>query len=211
MVELTEGQKDVLTEVVNLGMGRAASSLSRLTGERVLLEVPRIAILTLDRLDEELAPVLRQEVCSVLQGFHGDITGDAILFLPVDSAANLVGLLVGRSLPLERITELEQAALMEVGNIVINACLGSLSNLLETRFSFLVPQVAVRNFRAILRSGALGEGEAARVCLLIESRFRVKEREVDGYLAVVVGVESARALAAAADRLARKAGVEAGA
>lgn len=197
MVEFGARQLDVLTEVVNLGMGRAAASLSRLTGDRVLLEAPRVRVLALVELDRHLAGVADEEVCSVLQAFEGDVSGDAVLFLPLPSARNLLGLLLGRPLVADRFTELEQAALMEVGNIVINACLGALSNLLETRFTFLVPHVAVQSLRPMLR----GAGADDKVCVLVESRFRVKNREVEGYLAIVVGVASAQALAEAADRL----------
>ncbi len=200
MVEFSARQKDVLTEVVNLGMGRAAASLSRLTGDRILLEVPRVEILSLAQLDDHLGEVADQEVCSVLQVFEGEVAGDAILFLPLPSARNLLELLVGRPMALTRFSELEQAALMEVGNIVINACLGSLANLLKTRFSFLVPHVAVQSLRPMLRGDGRGD-DPNRICLLVESRFRVKSRAVAGYLAIVVGVDSARALASAVDRL----------
>ena len=200
MVEFSGRQKDALAEVVNLGMGRAAASLSRLTGDRVLLEAPRVEILSLAQLDEHLAEVADQDVCGVLQVFEGEVGGDAILFLPLASARNLLELLVGRPMAPSRFSELEQAALMEVGNIVINACLGSLSNLLETRFSFLVPHVAVQGLRPMLMGNGRGE-DPGRLCLLVESRFRVKSRAVDGFLAIVVGVDSARALASALDRL----------
>lgn len=186
--------------MMSLGMGRAAASLSRLTGDRVVLEVPRVEVLAIGQLDEHLGGVADQEVCTVLQMFEGEVAGDAILFLPLPSARDLLELLVGRPMTLARFSELERAALMEVGNIVINACLGSLSNLLKIRFSSLVPHAAVQSLRPMLQ-GNDDNGDRSRICLLVGSRFRVRARAVDGHLAIVVGVDSVRALAAAVDRL----------
>ena len=41
LMELTALQQDALIELLNIGFGRAAASLSQLTGHRVLLDVPR--------------------------------------------------------------------------------------------------------------------------------------------------------------------------
>ena len=41
-MQLTAVQQDALVELLNIGFGRAAASLSQLTGHRVLLEVPQV-------------------------------------------------------------------------------------------------------------------------------------------------------------------------
>ena len=43
-MELTAVQQDALIELLNIGFGRAAASLSQLTGHRVLLEVPQVTM-----------------------------------------------------------------------------------------------------------------------------------------------------------------------
>ena len=54
-MNLTALQEDALTEVINIGFGRAAASLSKLTGQRVQLEVPQIAMCPLDELSDPTA------------------------------------------------------------------------------------------------------------------------------------------------------------
>ena len=43
-MELTSTQQDALIELLNIGFGRAAASLSQLTGHRVVLDVPCDAV-----------------------------------------------------------------------------------------------------------------------------------------------------------------------
>jgi chemotaxis protein CheC len=43
-MHLNDVQHDALVELLNIGFGRAGASLSRLTGHRVLLEVPQVSI-----------------------------------------------------------------------------------------------------------------------------------------------------------------------
>ena len=43
-MELNTVQHDALVELLNIGFGRAGASLSKLTQQRVLLDVPHVAI-----------------------------------------------------------------------------------------------------------------------------------------------------------------------
>ena len=43
-MELSPVQQDALVELLNIGFGRAAASLSQLTGHRVLLDVPQVTL-----------------------------------------------------------------------------------------------------------------------------------------------------------------------
>jgi chemotaxis protein CheC len=55
-MELNSAQRDALVELLNIGFGRAASALSQLTGQRVLLEVPQISVQPVELLDTALRP-----------------------------------------------------------------------------------------------------------------------------------------------------------
>jgi chemotaxis protein CheC len=68
-MELTVLQRDALTELINIGFGRAAASLSRITGYRVLLDVPNVAVYPMDQLQGVLATMVHGEVATVHQVF----------------------------------------------------------------------------------------------------------------------------------------------
>src|SRR6185503_2170017 len=92
-MELTAQQTDALTELINIGYGRAAGSLSELTGYRVNLEVPQISIVEIERVGPLVAQLLGGEIATVSQIFNGAISGNALLLLEERSAIMLSRLL----------------------------------------------------------------------------------------------------------------------
>jgi len=67
MMLLTEQQTDALTEVINIGFSRAAAALSDITGQRVLLEVPKVDILPIADLQKSLGAFVDEEIATVHQ------------------------------------------------------------------------------------------------------------------------------------------------
>ena len=55
-MELTTTQQDALIELLNIGFGRAAASLSQLTGHRVVLDVPQVSIHPISAVRYALGP-----------------------------------------------------------------------------------------------------------------------------------------------------------
>ena len=68
---LTELELDALTELVNLGVSRAANSLRELVGEEVLLTVPAVVILTREGSRHRGWPSTCQPACRSASGFPG--------------------------------------------------------------------------------------------------------------------------------------------
>src|SRR5688572_2392250 len=151
-MKLTGLQEDALVELLNIGFGRAAASLSQLTGHRVLLEVPHVTIHPVDELSESLERVIRTDVASVHQIFSGPVAGDALLILDQSGASMLKELLTNEpALPLS-IDASAREVLTEVGNILLNACLGTFGNLLKVQVTFSVPQLSLESLGAILET-----------------------------------------------------------
>jgi len=150
-MELSASQKDALTELINIGYARAAAALSDLTGHRISLEVPEVAIHSIPEIKEKLQRVITGEVASVNQVFDGPIAGNAILLLDSEAAMLLNRLLTDRS----DSPELDGAArevITEVGNIVLNACLGAFGNLLKVQVTFTVPALQIESVHKVLQS-----------------------------------------------------------
>ena len=88
-MELTAVQQDALVELLNIGFGRAAASLSQLTGHRVLLDVPQVTLHEIEEVGEALERVVQGHVASVHQIFTGPVAGDALLILDGAGASML--------------------------------------------------------------------------------------------------------------------------
>ena len=188
-MKLTAVQEDALVELLNIGFGRAAASLSQLTGHRVLLEVPHVTIHPVDELSEALEKVIQTEVASVHQIFSGPVAGDALLILDQSGASMLKELLTSEpALPLS-IDASAREVLTEVGNILLNACLGTFGNLLKVQVTFSVPQLNLESLGAILESLRVNQ-EGVKYALVVHAGFKLRDAEVRGYLVIVLSVAS---------------------
>jgi len=199
-----EGQ-DALAELINIGFGRTADSLSRLTGERVSLDPPRVAILSVDAIGQVLVDYAGagSTLASVHQTFTGPIDGDAYLVLTHPGAVLLTALLDPAQDPdTGRLDASSREALTEVGNILLNACLGMFANLLEVRFTFAVPRLRIDSLGDLVAHLVLAEeaDRPVRHAFVVHTGFRLRERAVQGYLITVLGVASVERLLAEVDR-----------
>ena len=188
-MQLTSVQQDALVELLNIGFGRAGASLSQLTGHRVILEVPSVTVHEIAELSSALQQVIRDEVATVHQIFSGPVSGDALLLLDHQGAALLKELLTDEpALPLA-IDASAREVLTEVGNILLNACLGTFGNLLKVQVSFSVPHLSIEHVSAILESLKIGR-QGIRYALVVHAGFRLRDAQVTGYMVIVLSVAS---------------------
>ena len=188
-MKLTAVQEDALIELLNIGFGRAASSLSQLTGHRVLLEVPHVTIHPIDEVTASLERVILTDVASVHQIFSGAVAGDALLILDQAGASMLKELLTNEpALPLS-IDASAREVITEIGNILLNACLGTFGNLLKVQVSFSVPQLSLESLAAILESLRVNR-EGVKYALVVHAGFKLRDTEVRGFLVIVLSVAS---------------------
>lgn len=188
---LDELEVDALTELVNLGVSRAAVSLRELVGEQVLLSVPSLSVLSKPEAAELIRGPGGRQLIAVRQAFKGEFSGRALLIFPEVSSLELVRAVAGDHLSLEDIAELEHEALAEIGNIILNACMGTISNLLQRSLIMSLPE--------ILRGHGvdffdLSAPTSDDVVLFIRINFTLHGREISGYVALVMDLPSLQAL-----------------
>lgn len=185
-IALTELQLDALTELVNLGVSNAAGSLGEMVHEEVALSVPRVSVLTRDQAITNLVERGAKQLVAVHQDFEGDIHGRAFLIFPEAKSMELVRALVGPDLSLEDIVELEQEALAETGNVILNSCLSTMANVLHRSVRISLPEVVHGESTEFLRLTA-GDNSHDTV-LLIYINFAVQQRDIQGFLALLLDV-----------------------
>jgi chemotaxis protein CheC len=186
---LTLNQKDALTELINIGYGRAAGALSELTGYRVTLEVPKIAMYPIEEVGPVMSRVVDGEVAAVTQIFSGPIGGNALLLLDEQAALVLSELLTDEPSASHRFDSSAREIITEVGNILLNACLGVFGNLLQVQVSFAVPRLRVDGIDNILTSMRVEEEELQHA-LMIHTQFHLRANNVTGYLIMILGITS---------------------
>jgi chemotaxis protein CheC len=188
-VQLTELQRDAVTELINIAFSRAAASLSQLTNTRVDLQVPEVSVHNVAAISHAVRTFVSGEVATVHQVFTGPVAGDAFLLLNFDGAVHLVDLLTGSESSNRALGASSREVITEVGNILMNACLGVFGNLLHVRFSFSVPRLSLDDLTSMVRSLII-DGDELQHALVVGARFRMRGNEVTGCLILVLGIAS---------------------
>ncbi len=196
----TSLQYDALAEVINIAFGRTAASLSELTHQRVLVEAPSVKIYTLSELPTALREHLPEQVVTVHQLFLGQMAGDALLLFDDEGARLLVGMMLEDDEPVPALDLCARDILVEVGNILLSACLSVFGNLLEVPLTFSVPAFERDSLQALLGSLRVRQ-EGLSAALMIITGFRTRDSDVRGYLVIVLGVTSLDRLMQAVDTL----------
>lgn len=189
---LTELELDALTEMVNIGVNGAAASLREMVDEQVLLSVPKVTLVSRGQAIATLAEHEIGHLVGIHQVFEGDITGRALLIFPDTKSLELVRAVTGGELPLEEIIELEHEALAEIGNIILNGCLATMANMLQRNLKMSLPEI-VRGEPSIFFS-LEPPPEAGEFVLFLYINFAIRERDIRGYIAMLMDLPSLAAL-----------------
>jgi chemotaxis protein CheC len=185
-VPLTELERDALGEVSNVAMARAANSLRQMVQHEVVLAVPSVEIVSPARATQIVGKPNNLKLVAVRQDFSGAFEGRALLIFPEANSLELVRAVVGRDLPLEDIVDLEDEALAETGNIILNSWVATIANLLKRSLKMSLP-VVVRGdsghvFEAVTNS--------TRLILFLHIRFEIRQKEIRGYVALLMDIPS---------------------
>lgn len=201
-MKLSEGETDALAELFNVGLHRAAASLSDITGQRIIVDMPKLVVCEIGEIEQRLADLVGGEIATVHQMFGGAVAGDAVLLLEHDKAAALARLMTaGEAATGGRLDQSAREVLVEIGNIVLGACLSGFGDMLQTPVSFSVPRIHIESLRTILGS-LLAETTETQYAVIVATQFRLSALAVDGYLIVAVGAKSlARISQALQDRV----------
>jgi chemotaxis protein CheC len=183
---------DALTELVNIGVSSAAGSLREMVGQEILLSVPRVELLARGSAVEILRRSEAAKLVAVHQFFEGDITGRAMLIFPEANSLEIVRAVAGGHLSIEDIMDLEQEALAETGNIILNGCLATIANMLERSLKMSLPEI-LRGEAAHFFS-LPPPPKAGDLVLFVYINFAVQDRDIKGYIAMLMDMPSLAAL-----------------
>ncbi|MGB3623724.1 histidine kinase [Ketobacter sp. MCCC 1A13808] len=201
---LSEDQRDCLQEVVNVAMGQAGDSLARFLEVFIHLSVPRIRLVSRDKLNIELESMVgghQVTVSGVSQGFYqldtgSGIRGEAIVVFTDSSFKELADLLAYD----EQLTPAtEKELLLDVTNILNGACLNGIGQQMEVELGFSPPNIMGQH----LPIAELLEQEATSWdhALLVEISYTLEDRSFSCTMFLLMPGDSIQVVKTALDRL----------
>ncbi|MDR3563780.1 MAG: chemotaxis protein CheC [Negativicutes bacterium] len=184
-LKLSPMQLDALKEIGNVGAGNAATALSQIINRKIDMSVPQVSILPLGDVPDVVGgPEVM--VAGVYLRVFGPAPGSILFLLPRDSAFYLVDTLMGRN---EKTTntldDMDESALLEIGNILAGAYLNALSYF--TKFTLLpsIPALAMDMAGAILSIILIQLGQMGDHALVIETEFTTENEGVKGHFFLI--------------------------
>jgi len=181
---------DAMTEVINIGMGSAAASLSEMINDEVILSVPAIEFVSRLKATSLIGEKAKTDVSGVHQNFNGVLDGDAILLFPEEQSLQLVcAVLLQNNINLADLTDMEQEAMTEIGNIILNACLCSMADMFNEELQSEVPQFIRGTLRQIFSANGGVENTEA-VVLLLNMDFAIESKSIQGYVTFLMDIKS---------------------
>jgi len=188
--ELSEIEQDALAEIANMAVARAASSLRQMVGEQVLLSIPAVRIVR----RSVAADIVGEgaKLVAVQQSFAGPFAGRALLIFPESHSLELVRSILGDQHSLDDIIDLEQEALAETGNVILNACLATIANVLGTTMRMSLPSVVRGSGADLFDVQEVRASESLVMFLYI--KFTTSTRNIDGFIALLMDLPSIETL-----------------
>ncbi|MEC4818088.1 MAG: chemotaxis protein CheC [Scytonema sp. PMC 1069.18] len=191
-MNLTADRIDAIQELVNIGVGRAASVFNEMLECYIRLQVPYINIGSLLELQSELEASLGVErVAAVRQDFSGSFSGIAELVFPTESASTLAAMLTGEEPGTPDLDAVRIGTLSEVGNILINSVIGSIGNLLNRRLDYALPRYIEDTVKNLIASS---HPTTDTTILLAQTQFTVEQLQIRGDIILIFEVGSFDAL-----------------
>lgn len=176
--QLSTRQLDTLKELSNIGMGTAATALSQLINQTVLLQVPQVLVSEIAEVPDLIGGA-ESEVVGIAFQIMGDAQGSILMTFPIESA-NKLGRILLNSGDQEFVSSpLGVSTLKEVGNILASAFLNGLGNQLQMTLIPSIPLLAHDMAGAIVDHVLIELGKEGDLALTMEAEFYDTNRNAD--------------------------------
>lgn len=198
-MEFTEYDYDILNEMFNIGVGKAADLLSQITGKRIILRIPRVLLLTSP--DEflnvpELAGLLKGTLMVSSISFTERIVGTANLLFPAEKMRSFIALCAQEDLTIAgedlEFTDIDFDIVKEIGNIFLNGILGSVGDFLNVPLTYSLPAVKIYNSKI-----DFGRNVTTKDCpalLFLSVTFVIDSVKIEGAVLVSLAMKSCKKL-----------------
>ena len=190
---------DIIREVINIGIGDAAASLSELVKSQVIIRMPDIRIMKAADVPAYIEKEIGTLGVYICQGFDGLIKGKALLSYSKDCSISLLGCLYGQPMGIQSLTQAGIATLQEVGNIIMVSCISTVSDMIDGHIRFAIPDVTVDVSDGYFYE-LIKELEQLDRAIVVKNEMTIKGEDIAGYLFVLLSFDDFELVAQRLDK-----------
>lgn len=177
-MKLSAVQADAMQELGNIGAAHAATTLSQMIGSPVQMNVPAIKAVDISDLGKHMGEESAAMVAFELQGEiqHG---GYVIFYITRESAIRLTNTMLGLTDMNRPMNEMDESALLEVGNIMVSAFLDATAELLGFVMLPSPPAMTIDMVHTAMESLIASMGDDVNEVLLFSTELTCEEHKID--------------------------------
>jgi chemotaxis protein CheC len=177
-MKLSTVQSDAIQELGNIGAAHAATTLSQMLGSTVEMSVPAIKAIDISELGSYMGEESAAMVAFELQGeiSHG---GYILFYISKESAIRLTNTMLGLTDMNRPMNEMDESALLEVGNIMVSAFLDATAELLGFIMLPSPPALSLDMAHAAMSTLIAQMGEEIDEVLLFSTELVCEEHKID--------------------------------
>lgn len=159
---------DVLKEIINIGGGHAATSLSQLIEKPVHMTVPVIEMMAYEDVYEQ---IMAEEtvIKAIVIKMMGDAEGVFLFTVDQQYSKDLVSMMLPENTPYSE--AMADSALQELVNILVNSFLNAVMKLIDRNLVTSVPIIIEDMFGAIMSSIYMEQSQYDNAIMIIKNEF----------------------------------------
>ncbi|TAN47179.1 MAG: hypothetical protein EPN21_18250 [Methylococcaceae bacterium] len=189
MLGLTPLQCDTLTEMLNIGVAKAAVKLGAMVHERIELSVPLVHFMPFSQFLEKLRGEYVEYISGVKQSFQGGLRGKSLVLFPDEKSLTLVRLILqGIDSVEDNLNEIEEDAISEVGNIILNSCLATFADAYGMRIKTSLPEF-IKGSLKVIDDTDYSDPKKSIMVMFISMKFQLSVHAIDGFMMILFEID----------------------
>jgi chemotaxis protein CheY-P-specific phosphatase CheC len=174
-----------LSKTMRSAIQCSAAALGDMVNQEVSIQIEKISLVDQDTLNSYITNQFGSLASLIRLSFSGSTNGAALLLLPEGQD----DLLLRAAMPDEQdsglIAELKPSVLSEAGNVILNACIGTIANELDIQVTYDLPELVLYPAMKEILSPKVPVSDQSLPWLLITSRMHIGTLNITAFILVV--------------------------
>jgi chemotaxis protein CheC len=188
--EITDVEKDIIKEILNIGLAKAADSFAIIAKEEVFLNVPNIEVTDASELSNLLSKS-RQTDIVIKSEIVGELKGKTYIIFSDEQSRKLANICFGTEADYQgNYNFIKKSLLMETSNILTASILTQIANILDKKIYGKIPTLVPFNRRKQLDEYLDGIDSSRQFVMTVITKFMNSGARIELPLMIVFDLNS---------------------